>query len=422
MLVFDEITKKRIDSSKCKKVVVSYDYSSVKYGYVSDPTEITTAYLKHNGETKKFPIYYEKIKDKIFFSNKQGLFISNDVDKNTYITETCILGRNIFPYTFSRYYEAIESFSIFKDKQKVIDEKSFPLSNHLKYTFGLEFETSEGIVPEMFCFRDGLIPLRDGSISGIEYSTVVLEGNKGLNLLRQQINTLREYTIFNKECSLHIHFGGFPLDKEKIFRLYSLCYLLQLNQNLTPYLPPLTFKTSQYKASGKDYCRVLPVYRNFENMYTSLVGQPFLGSFTQPHPNDIDRQRKWNIPTRYYWINFINFLCYDVNKTIEFRFLRPSYNLKKILVWLYILNAILIYAENTNLRIPDIDDPDFRFANGYLLHFILDQVYPKELSEYLKSELYKLRLLVQSQTRNNNDRIGEMINLENRLFPQDEII
>ena len=46
-----------------------------------------------------------------------------------------------------------------------------------------------GYIPQEICYRDGLIPLRDGSISGLEYSTVILKGNKGINLLQQQVET-----------------------------------------------------------------------------------------------------------------------------------------------------------------------------------------------------------------------------------------
>ena len=77
---------------------------------------------------------------------------------------------------------------------------------------GFEFETSAGIIPEEIALRDGLVPLRDGSISGLEYSSVVLTpDNDGLSLLKQQLETLRQYTSFNKECALHIHFGKFPM-------------------------------------------------------------------------------------------------------------------------------------------------------------------------------------------------------------------
>lgn len=145
-------------------------------------------------------------------------------------------------------------------------------------------------------------------------------------------------------------------EKYSLFRLYQLFYRLQETEKLSNLLPPLTFRTSAYKSSGKDYCKLLPCYGSFEDLYYSLVGVPYLGSFEQPHPCDPDRSRKWNIHTRYYWVNFINSFCYKINKTIEFRFLRPTFNRRKILVWMYIFNAIFLYAEkNHYTKLKELD-------------------------------------------------------------------
>lgn len=192
--------------------------------------------------------------------------------------------------------------------------------------------------------------------------------------------------------------------------MYQICLGLQ-NGQLRALVPAYTFKSSEYKANGKDYCNLLPAYRNFDDLYQSLVGRKFLGSFEQPHPNDLKREAKWRIPTRYYWINFINLLCYKVNKTVEFRLLRPSYNFKKIQVWLYILNAILLYAENCKSVSP----------NRISLPNIIETVYPRELVDKLKTELCKLEILTQNQSRC-ADLIGGDLILENKLFPSNEVI
>ena len=63
-------------------------------------------------------------------------------------------------------------------------------------------------------------------------------------------------------------------------------------------LPALTFNSARYKDNGKDYCKKLALYDSFEDMYLHLVGRQFFGSFTQAHPDDKERKRKWNIPTR----------------------------------------------------------------------------------------------------------------------------
>lgn len=124
----------------------------------------------------------------------------------------------------------------------------------------------------------------------------MLSGNEGIALLEQQLESLKRFTDFNKECSLHIHFGGFPLDSNKIFNLYLLCK--NLEGELANLVPKYTFKTSKYKANGKDYCNTLSNYRNFDQMYEHLVGRRFFNDFFQPHPNDIRREAKWRIPTR----------------------------------------------------------------------------------------------------------------------------
>lgn len=349
------------------------------------------------------------------FSNRRGQSIPKEgLSKKDLLRESLLMGYGSFPYkVLDKRYEACESFNIFKGKQRIINPIDFKYASLLKYTFGLEFETSMGYVPEEFILRDGLIPLRDGSITGIEYSTVILEGANGLNLLKQEVETLKKYTAFNKECSLHIHLGGFPLRAKKTFNLYKICWILQQNRQITNLVPKYTLQSGKYKKNGKDYCISLPEYRCFEDLYHALVGKEFEGSFRQPHPQDPDRGHKWQIHTRYYWLNFINFLCYNVNKTIEFRLLRPTFNIKKIMNWIYIFNAILMYAE----KVEDANKLEIDLT----LDTIVDSVYPKEFADLLKLEIIKLGIEVENQTRN-EDYNGSCLQFENVLFPEDKLL
>lgn len=317
---------------------------------------------------------------------------------------------NGYPYTFAKRYEAIENFDIFKGKQSILEHYEFPISKYFKYTFGLEYETCTGIIPEEICFRDGLIPLRDGSISGNEYSTVVMKGESGFDLLLQQLKTLREFTRFDKECSLHIHIGGFPLEPIKILSLYNLCYNLQ--QELRGSLPPYTFNTAKYKQSGKDYCKLLPQsFDTFEEFYKTFTTMSFYGDLHQAHPEDVDRARKWQIHSRYYWANLLNLICYKVNKTMEFRMLRPTYNLEKILFWMYVFNAILQYAEkNVITRTSKVTVKD-----------VLYNLYPDDLAEELLIDFYKCDICSKEQQRY-GDNIGSRIDIEEEFFDKNRII
>lgn len=286
----------------------------------------------------------ECVKDSVVYSNLTGMYFHKSrLNKKDLLEHINIKGTNLFNYTFSREYEAISHLDLFSGAEKIINPVRILGANDIKYSFGLEYETACGMIPEHLCFRDGLIPLRDGSITGVEYSSIVLKKEEGVNLIRQELETLKEYTEFNKECALHMHLGGFPVRGSFVFTLYSLIAILQ--DDFKRYCNEWIYNTSSYKNSRKDYCKRLPSYDSFREMYESMVGNRWANSLRKPHPADVDRSHKWNVHTRYYCVNFINMLCYDSPKTIEFRFLRPTFNFTKVYTWMLIFNAILKAAE-----------------------------------------------------------------------------
>lgn len=409
-------------------VFVSDDY--VEFGWFrASPSNIVVMLKSKFGfERHAFPGISREALPSLTWSNKTGYYIcAKNMDEDERMLHEKTYGQGNFPYQFPRHYEAAESFHIFKDAQKVVREFSHPLAKHLKYTFGLEFETSMGYIPQELCFRDGLIPLRDGSISGIEYSTVVLEGNRGLCLLKQELETLSKYTKFNKECALHIHMGGYPVNPVDIYALYGVWYAFERDLENHNYIPRYSFMTGKYKANGKDYCKKLSGnHVCFEDFFEAVTGKPYLGSLVQPHPADIEKRAKWNIKARYYGLNLVNMLCYKGPKTVEFRFLRPTFNYRKIILWLYILNAVLKYAEDTaNAWREKSDCPNS--TEGMLswivrgrycgIHDLLRKVYGEDetLVDYLLSELQLLQLSVTHQI-NNGDEYGRDTFFEDELF------
>lgn len=405
MQVIDEVTGHKCSRQSRALVAVQHLPGTLVFGYTSKSSSTIRFLAYVDQQLNYFDGDRELLKDVLVFSVYRGCYISVvDFPKNLLDIELYQKGFGSFPYHFSRRYEAIESFNIFEGKQQIVCPETFEVARHLKYSFGLEFETSMGYIPEELCFRDGLIPLRDGSITGLEYSTVVMEGNSGLSLLRQQLETLRKYTAFNKECSLHIHFGGFKLEPDSLYRAYLLCKGLE--SQIEQLVPPQTFHSSSYKANGKDYCMKLPSFKNFDQLYEYLVGRRFYGSLTQPHPNDVKREAKWRIPTRYYWVNLINAVCYNVNKTIEFRLLRPTYNFEKILIWISLLNAILAFAEK---------EKNLRRYRGISLEDVISSVYPEDVAQYVSEGVRKLRILTINQV-NNGDDIGRDVDFENSIF------
>jgi hypothetical protein len=355
----------------------------------------------------------------VVFDNNIGAYILTFTVGKRYNIN--IYNQGLYPYqSIARLYGAATHLNKFekalKQTYKINLLPKYTLAKYFPYTFGIEYETSIGAVPEDECYSKGLIPLRDGSITGVEYSTPVLKGNLGCHMIQQQINTLNKYTYFNKECALHIHFGGFPVEPQAILALNNLCsFLPRLVYNL---VPSASFKTHCYKANGKDYCTPLQWSESFSNLYQHYVGQKYFGDLYQPHPADIEKKAKWNIKGRYKACNLINMLCYDSAKTVEFRFLRPTRNAHIIYFWLYTLNAILQYATQTkDLSLPDM----YVLYDSITLLDIYTRVYPKDIVDQLMVAVNDLTIIRTNQS-NNGDICGADIIFEENFKLSNNLI
>lgn len=425
--LIDEVTRdhiKNLDGYVRGVVYASKDY--MEYGYFKPTSKSIVITVERSGMFGERSVVYGISREALpylMWSNSLGYYINPSKLSSEDITRhQLVKGQGNFPYQFPKRYEAAESFDIFKGAQEVLEDKEYPLSKHLRYTFGIEFETSMGYIPQEISFRDGLIPLRDGSISGIEYSTVVLEGNKGLNLLRQQCNTLKTFTEFNKECALHIHMGGYPVDPTYIYALYCVWYFVERELIRSHIIPPLSFNTAKYKANGKDYCYKLDEIYSFEDLYKAVTGRTFMGDLHQAHPADVEKRAKWNIKSRYKGLNLVNMLCYKGPKTVEFRFLRPSFNFRKITLWLYILNAVLEYARHYASRWETAhpcttDKMLISMQSDYCgLRSLLRKVYDEETCSFVEEELKLLQYITDAQTSNGDD-CGRDVFFEDRFMP-----
>lgn len=384
-----------------------------------EKTHNTIQICSRNGDSADFAKHYDIVKDDVFFSTFTGRYYwKKQFEPFEIFQHTHVKGIGLYPYSFPREYEAVQHVPLFKGLQKCKYDYNFIGADEIPYTFGIEFETSSGCIPEPICFRDGLIPLRDGSINGPEYSTIVLKGNEGVNMLYQQLETLRKYTHFNKECALHMHLGGFPVDRKFIFTLYSLC--VHLESDFIRMTNRDVFNTARYKTTGKNYCNALEEFETFPAMFEYLVGTRFTGSLQNAHPDDMDRNQKWHIHSRYKCVNFINMLCYRSPKTVEFRFLRPTYNFTKVYTWLLLFTAILKFAESFTKRFgecsySDIADKAYKAKIDYDIRSICKAVYPSTLANYLDDRITELQTVALLQ-QNNEDYAGNDTTFEDELM------
>ena len=115
-------------------------------------------------------------------------------------------------------------------------------------------------------------------------------------------------------------------------------------------------------------------------------------------------------------------LCYDSAKTVEFRFLTPTYSFEKLTTFLMILNAVLLYAERFTSECEGMSEKDIlckldnmHFRNGLTIKKIISIVYPKDIVDYLNNGLLKLTCLKDTQ-HNVGDYCGARLDIENKYF------
>ena len=239
------------------------------------------------------------------------------------------------------------------------------------------------------------------------------------------MDDLTKYTMFNKECALHIHLGGFPVKQEYIAALAGVQKKLE-DSNYLFTLPEWSFNTELYKSNGKSYCKKTPAYESFDELFHSVTGKDFKGSLSEPHPRDPERTSKWNISSRYYGLNLVNMVCYKNPKTVEFRFLRPTDNFKKVYIWLAIFNAQLEFTKMLVEKYMEAmsEDVNALFILDYInnLNFdlttVLSSAYEGDFLDWLIDSL-KLMKRVISVQNSANDRYGSLVSVENKILGTD---
>lgn len=230
-------------------------------------------------------------------------------------------------------------------------------------SFGLEFETTKGLIPDRLSKPLGLIPLRDGSISGIEYVTIPLSGKKGLQAIINTCNLLKQRTSYDDSCALHLHIGGIPRTMEFILALYRT--LMHIQDDIYSMFP--LYKKYNFGVKQNDYTKQIPtdillnqmdkvidksnIVDNFDVLFTYLSqGVSFKGNHSSlddvdGHPSDHRGNRKWQVGTRYLWCNVIP-LIFDNKQTVEFRIHTPTFEVNKVLNYITLCSGIINFVKD----------------------------------------------------------------------------
>lgn len=266
---------------------------------------------------------------------------------------------------------------------------------YIPYTYGCEFETQNGFVPQRIREPLGFRHCRDGSLDGgQEYVSVPMSGGKGLSVLEKMCEELTKRCTLSNKCSLHIHFGNTRRDKLYIVSLWYL--FTRIQEDFRHYFP--FSRTNSIREDGKIYANLLPpVLPNLDNLmnkeeeeFKNLISEAFnsiycflnrnhpLGEtfeqefvketktkyinnkpeqfysyrlkqhkFTTKLPVHAVQGRKWDKKERYLAMNILN-LFFSNSRTVEMRIHEATTNFSKVFAYLCICVSILKYAENFN--------------------------------------------------------------------------
>jgi len=374
-----------VDINRSIPVIMGIDERSSKYiyGYTSYSNEhfvLDVSVLFSNYESKeKFiketvnhPVYdinsyvlrYYNIK----VATECGAIECYKTGK-VYIGDKEEIERLIASSAISRY----ESFrSQYRGNNSI--SSSFIKTGNLRYSFGVEIETANGVIPNYMRPHLDISCERDGSVSGGEYITGVLRGTKGANHLMVICDQLSKRCTTDKRCGVHVHIGDANFNKE--FSIYAVVLAEMIEEDIFRMLPKSRRNNRYCEKLGLN--DVLPSYKRLfsernpgsisKSHYKQFIENEFNDLFYKMSHNKIisdQFNRKKTHPLnryvggpgtgsfRYKWINLIpcNFLRIRSNGgeqdyTLEFRCLEGRTNFNVIFPWILICMAFVAFVEN----------------------------------------------------------------------------
>lgn len=267
-------------------------------------------------------------------------------------------------------YKVIPTF-----KENQVFKDLFP------FTYGFEFETCDGHIESTKCYDLSLIPVFDGSITGYEYVTTVLPSEQVIDAINNCTQALKENTKYDRNCSIHMHIGGFPIDVIAIKVLLDYWYKFQYI--IAEYLPRDIYHTERWKESHKSYCLEYPQVSliKFYHQYTdnTLRGNE---SLYWENSYDENEDHKWTVNGRYFNMNIMHLISGQNAKTIEFRFIHPTHNPRLIELWVIILSAFVKWVM---MHYQDTVKPEIS------LFKVLSDVLPDNMVQVIINKLQLLK-------------------------------
>lgn len=393
--VIDHRTGKSVTNlAKLKKGIVALDKDGKEVmGYFSEDLYTECKVYTPN------PPYGGESVDCMDVAILDEAFYIEDISKGYYLRRDKLTAEGIRTATRKRVatnndgqpYNILDSYDSLQASIKLYNKSKLPIDKDLQFissyikdvTFGVELETCNGTLPQHILNTYGVIICKDGSLRDDngnyppEYVTIPLKGAKGLQVLRNISREIAKRSDISMKCSYHVHLGGYKIDRVLMTSLFKLCTKIQ--DDVFQMFPLYKTDEVRYANKEKNYCQKLPnilssyisgdfksyVNDTYEDVYSFLTGgKKFTPSTNVRARSNPWGQGKWNTPTRYYWVNFVN-PVFGKQDTIEFRLHTPTLNPDKIINWLLMCVAIMSYAEKEPLKCMSVAPITFENVLDY---------------------------------------------------------
>lgn len=428
-------TDKVVFDHEKQQWLLASNRSNLVYGYVKcEKNDLTKGYFSENlyknvlvrTEAREDRCISEDILDKEYFIEdiSTGLWIqkstlgANSIRRCGEIRQTT--NATQYAYNIEENYTFHSLCELYRIAPIKITDQVQRWAKFLgETTWGIEYETSKGNIPQRLCNKLGLQQCRDGSLhGGIEFVTVPMHGAKGLAAIKETGAVLNKYTDINMDCSMHIHLGNINTSRPAIIAYYKLFMMIQEEfYEMFPY-----YKTDPSGVKPKNYCKKLDkigirrlrssashVYKpyidkHYDSIFRFLAcGMPSHHLFNRANRR-LHLQHKWNIKSRYRGLNLLN-MFFSKRNTVEFRTHEGTIHPQKVMNFLFICNAIIKYAETNMLRVFSRDKITMKEVLNYYKTAFKGDKDATFLSEYL-NEYFVQRKKYFAELLSVGDRAG----------------
>ncbi len=337
----------------------------------------------------------------------------SDLDK----TENTAKTFYIVPKPFAGKYSIYQPGSF----GQPVMSRTFVRTGGLQYSFGVELETSQGLIKDTKLMEElQIFCVGDRSVGSAEYVTSPMMGDNGMEMLKKIAEALNKATLVDDRCGVHVHVGTLWKPKEKgevpkakqapsfndQFIMNSINLGAAIEEELYSSLPPNRQPCLYHCHSIKRFAPITA--KNFETVLGAYIFGP---KEWWKKPNDQCREQLFDFQHyklgpvrnknsklgtwaegRYKWLNLIPSYTKAAHRTIEFRIFNGTTNYTKLRAFVLTSMAFTYVADNVpKLCVPgttlsQVFEAAFSKAPSTLA--FLNEFYEERKARFNRKQIY----------------------------------